>query len=147
MQTPSRSYRYEVLLDFAKEADGAHADLYTELLTYDLYLRERVKSRPAFATDRKLQEAYVWSFYEKEEKEAEYLRDYTEYTAKQTMHMTHLEFFRYPVWDEAILAEVVTGAVKLEKVYAGAILFDYKKRNPLTGNAVEIYPETDGHLL
>ena len=147
VQTPSRSYRYEVLLDFAKEADGAHADLYTELLTYDLYLREKVKSRPAFATDRKLQEAYVWSFYEKEEKEPEYLRDYTEYTAKQTMHMTHLEFFRYPVWDEALLAGFAKGAVKLEKAYAGAILFDYKKRNPLTGNAVEIYPETDGHLL
>lgn len=164
VQTPSRSYRYEVLLDFAKEADGAHADLYTELLTYDLYLREKVKSRPSFATDRKHQEAYAWNFYEKEEKEPEYLPAYANYTAKQTMHLTHLEFFRYPVWDEELLmrfcknADVsadtktfgndtpgkdagisAAGYVEIQPdSYAGALLFDYKKRNPLTGNAVEI---------
>ena len=129
VQAPSRGYRYEVLLDFACEVDCAHEEVYRELLTYDLYLREKLKSRPAFLQDRKLQEDLVWNFYKKEESEPVLLKDYAEYTAKQMMHLTHLEYFRYPVWD----MDEWDGVAR-EK-YAGAVFFDYGKRNPITGDA------------
>lgn len=129
VQAPSRSYRYEVLFEFACEIDGAHEDVYRELLTYDLYLREKLKSRPAFLCERKFQEDLVWNFYKKEEQEPVLLKDYTEYTAKQMMHLTHLEYFCYPVWD---MTE--WDGVAREK-YAGAVFFDYAKRNPVTGDA------------
>lgn len=129
VQAPSRSYRYEVLLDFACEADADNAEIYRELLTYDLYLREKLKSRPAFLQDRKLQEDLVWFFYKKEAEEPCLLKDYADYTAKQMMHLTHLEYFRYPVWNmEAWDGTASSG-------YIGAVFFDYQKRNPITGDA------------
>ncbi len=129
VQAPSRSYRYEVLLDFACEADADNQEIYRELLTYDLYLREKLKSRPAFLQDRKLQEDLVWNFYKKEAEEPVLLKDYAEYTAKQMMHLTHLEYFRYPVWN----MDAWDGKVSSE--YIGAVFFDYQKRNPITGDA------------
>lgn len=129
VQAPSRSYRYEVLLDFACELDRDNEEIYRELLTYDLYLREKLKSRPAFLQDRKLQEDRVWNFYKKEAEEPCLLKDYADYTAKQMMHLTHLEYFRYPVWDmEAWDGTAGSG-------YIGAVFFDYQKRNPITGDA------------
>lgn len=130
MHAPSRSYRYEVLLEFACEADADNAEIYRELLTYDLYLREKLKSRPAFLQDRKLQEDLVWSFYKKEAEEPDVLKDYVQYTAKQMMHLTHLEYFRYPVWN----MDAWNGKVSSE--YIGAVFFDYQKRNPITGDAM-----------
>ena len=129
VQAPSRSYRYEALLEFAVEADGEHVEIYRELLTYDLYLREKLKSRPAFLSDRKLQEELVWNFYKKEEEEPVLLKDYAEYTAKQAMHLTHLEYFRYPVWN------MDSWDGKVCDDYIGAVFFDYKKRNPITTDA------------
>ena len=129
VQAPSRSYRYEVLFDFACEADSGHEEIYRELLTYDLYLREKLKSRPAFLQDRKLQEDLVWSFYKKEAEEPVLLKDYADYTAKQMMHLTHLEYFRYPVWD----MDAWDGTASSE--YAGAVFFDYRRRDPITGDA------------
>lgn len=129
VQAPSRSYRYEVILDFACETDTDNQEIYRELLTYDLYLREKLKSRPAFLRDRKLQEDLVWNFYKKEAEEPVLLKDYAEYTAKQMMHLTHLEYFRYPVWN----MDAWEGTASLE--YIGAIFFDYRKRSPITGDA------------
>lgn len=51
MVSHSRIARYEILLDFIREYDVKKEDLYRELLTFDLYLRENVKNRPAFAGD------------------------------------------------------------------------------------------------
>jgi len=49
MVNHSRITRYEILLDFIKELHTGEDELYRELLTFDLYLRENVKSRPDFA--------------------------------------------------------------------------------------------------
>ena len=51
MVSHSRIARYEILLDFIREYDVKKEALYRELLTFDLYLRENVKNRPAFAGD------------------------------------------------------------------------------------------------
>lgn len=49
MLSHSRVSRYEILLAFIRELGTERYDLYRELLVFDLYLRERVKSRPEFA--------------------------------------------------------------------------------------------------
>ena len=68
-------------------------------------------------------------FYEKEEKEPEILTEYEGYHAKQVMKMTHMEAFFYPVWENC--PEKI--CERWEK--PGFLLFDYEKRNPLTGDA------------
>ena len=51
LMSHSRVSRYEILLDFVHELGLEEEQLYRELLIFDLYLREHVKSRPAFAGD------------------------------------------------------------------------------------------------
>jgi len=129
VNSPSRSYRYQVLLQFAQEYDEQHTDAYKELLTYDMYLRENLKSRPDFAADITEQciKEDIREFYKKEEGERTYLVDYEGYDWKQLSKMTHLEPFYYPVWDMEVVEQK-----KEEITY---VLFDYKARNPLNYEA------------
>lgn len=48
----SRLGRYEIMLDFIRELFPGEEESYRELLTIDMYLRERLKSRPDFASDQ-----------------------------------------------------------------------------------------------
>lgn len=48
MVSHSRIARYEILLDFITRLQTGEDEIYRELLTFDLYLRENVKNRPAF---------------------------------------------------------------------------------------------------
>ncbi|MGN1146973.1 MAG: B12-binding domain-containing radical SAM protein, partial [Lachnospiraceae bacterium] len=98
-ETPSRIYRYQVLLQFAEKYDAERSGLYRELLTFDLYLRENVKSRPEFACDLAPYKKEISSFYKREEEERHFLPDYTEYDSRQLARMTHMEPFAYPVWE------------------------------------------------
>lgn len=129
VNTPARSYRYQVLLDFACEVDSERRELYEELLTYDFYLRENAKSRPSFCRELSAYHQRIWEFYQKEEEEPRLLESYSDYHAKQTMKMTHMDIFHYPVWER-----------DQEKVYKRReepylVLFDYQVRNPLTNDA------------
>lgn len=129
VNTPARSYRYQVLLDFVCEVDKEKKELYRELLTYDYYLRENAKSRPSFAKDLSEHHEKIWEFYQKEEKEPVFLPDYRDYHAKQTLKMTHIEVFTYPVWEK-----------KAERICEKSenpqfMLFDYQVRNPLNQDA------------
>ena len=67
VNSPSRSYRYQVLLDFATAVDSEREKLYKEALTFDLYLRENMKTRPEFARDLSEHKDWCRLFYEKEE--------------------------------------------------------------------------------
>ena len=140
VESPARIYRYRVLLEFALKWDGQHAECYRELLTYDMYLRENLKSRPEFAADLWQQEsakAFMRDFYRREEQERSHLPGYEDYDRKQMSKMTHMEPFRYPVWDHERMAE----ARECEEVCY--VLFDYKNRNPLTYDAgIQVISET-----
>lgn len=129
LNTPARSYRYQVLLDFACDTDPEKRELYEELLTYDFYLREKAKSRPSFCRDLSAHHRKIWEFYEKEEKSPELLTDYSAYHARQTIKMTHMDVFYYPVWEKnvALICE------KRQEPYL--VLFDYQVRDPLTKDA------------
>ena len=86
---------------------------YRDLLMTDLYLRENVKSRPTFARDLSSSKDFVREFFQKEEKTPEHLSGYEGYDSRQMAKMAHLE----PLRDGTYL------------------LFDYKKRDPLSYNA------------
>lgn len=119
----------------AKQADNLHQDrqtdipqddqpnnnlpnertaVFRELLTYDYYLRENAKSRPAFAGEQLPDKETVRLFYEKEAAQHHFLPDYTGYDKNQMRRMTHLETFPH---------------------LGKTILFDYGHRDPLTGDA------------
>lgn len=149
INSPARAYRYQVLLRFAAQYDGEHLDIYKELLTYDMYLRENLKSRPDFAYDleevaggdgdcgRSAKET-IREFYRREEQERRLLPAYEGYDWKQLGKMTHMEPFFYPVWDAEKLClqcredkpDISPGEKELRYV-----LFDYQKRNPLNHEA------------
>ncbi len=137
VNSPARVYRYELLLDFAGEKDGENLAVYRELLTFDLYLRENAKSRPVFAKDLKEYKKEIHDFYKKEEQDRAYLPDYGEYDWKQMEKMTHMEPFCYPVWDVEKLLEISgqKGNPETDFPQETFVLFDYKKRSPLTGEA------------
>ena len=86
---------------------------YRDLLMTDLYLRENVKSRPTFARDLSDSKDFVREFFQREEKTPEHLSGYEGYDSRQMVKMAHLE----PLRDGTYL------------------LFDYKKRDPLSYNA------------
>lgn len=133
VNSPARSRRYEVLLEFAEKEDAERIGLYRELAVYDMYLRENAKSRPAFVSDQRSYYDRIAGFYREEEENRAYLPDYGEYQAKQLQRMTHLEIFEWPVdktaWE---LWEMSTEEKRKEET---ALLFDYRRRDPMYGNA------------
>ena len=109
----SRIARYEILYHFIEETEGAERIAeYREWLTLDLYLRDNVKNRPAFLGENRVKPDEAAAFYKAEEEERRYLSGYEGYDRRQMRKMTHLEKIREEV-----------------------LLFDYRKRNPLNGDA------------
>ena len=131
VSTPSRVYRYSVLLQFiTEETDGDEA-LAKELLTMDIYLRENAKSRPEFAKDLSAYKDKINSFYRLEEKRREtgehLLPAYEAYEPRAMVRMLHMEPFSYDIFG----ANGSYLKMEVEKY----MLFDYHKRNPLTYEA------------
>ena len=137
INSPSRSYRYEVMLEFAESRNAGEgvSKLFRELLTFDLYLREKAKSRPSFAKDIHDRYQEISAFYRRQEKEPDLLSGYVEkgYDSRQMMRMTHMDIFHYPVWDEKWLSGVKSSEVHREGEWF--VLFDYERRNPLNHEA------------
>lgn len=134
ISTPSRSYRYQVLLDFACSVAAEKRALFIELMTFDLYLRENLKSRPGFSPESAIEKnesekKKLRQFFEREELTHEYLKGYDNYTSVQLLRMTHVERFTYPVWKES-----PTDCTDRLKTPA-YLLFDYKNRSALTHDA------------
>lgn len=109
----SRIRRSEILLDFVREKDAAHEEIYKETLTFDLYYRENMKTRPKWAPE---------------------LAEFKEQTRKYCKNgkMSHIEPF---VYDMNLLLQkksVPDYPAKREKRF---YLFSYENKNPLTGQA------------
>ena len=129
-QNHSRLKRTQILRSFALEYDFVQAALYEELLLLDLYLRENSKSRPHWAADLSVWKKEIADFYRKETDEPQFLLDYDGYNYRQRMHMTHLEVFQEDV-------------LEIGRKDGYWVLFDYRKRNPLTGNAAYFIIDKD----
>ncbi|WP_178625433.1 DUF4080 domain-containing protein [Frisingicoccus sp.] len=121
----SRMTRYEILLDFVKEIlNIEETRVFTQILTYDLYLRENVKSRPAWAASQEPFKAAYVEFFKNEENREKYFSGYEGYTTKQIQRMTHIEHFTEDIRATAADEERGGGDV--------FIWFDYLNRDPLT---------------
>lgn len=95
------------------EEPADRLELYRDLLTEDLYLRENAKSRPSFARDLSPFKEEIKQFFIREGKEPRYLTGYEEYDSRQMSRMAHMEIMR----DGRML------------------VFDYLCRDALLGNA------------
>lgn len=136
--SPSRIYRYQVLLDFVLNTESfaepaadlpGRKEMLCQLLTFDLYLRENMKSRPDFARDLTAYKQKLRDFYQKEEEGRHYLPDYIGYDSRQIAKMTHMEIFDYPVWESDIRKRMQ----RLDSPVM--VLFDYRVRDALTYEA------------
>ena len=129
----SRMARYINLREFLQERYPDESKLIDEILAFDYYLRENAKSRPSWKIEQEGGVARQIKLYDPLYDTV--LSDYSEYDHKQIRRMTHMEFFDFDLVED-------------RSKKACAILFDYKKRDPLTGNAscikIELEEEIDG---
>ncbi len=86
---------------------------FCDSLIYDLYVRENIKSRPSFASDQSPYKKEVREFFMAEEESPQWLTGYVGFDSKQMAKMAHLEHMEDGTF----------------------VLFDYKNRDPLSGNA------------
>ena len=86
---------------------------FRDSLMYDIYVRENTKSRPSFASDQSPYKKAVREFFMAEEENPQWLTDYVGFDSKQMAKMAHLEHMED----------------------GNFVLFDYKKRDSLSGNA------------
>lgn len=144
----SRIQNYMILIEFLQEKTEGDFEILRQLLTFDLYARENLKSRPAFCPDN-TQEAWRQKerrFYQEEKFRDKYLPEYALYDWKQTMRMTHLEEFSIdiPGYLDALEQHKIMaidmpkdGLVSQTAGKQGSyvLLFDYQYRNPLNHQA------------
>lgn len=109
----SRLARYEILFQFLQKQEPQRIEIYRDILMYDLYLRENVKSRPKFAREQGCYKIRIKQFFIEESQNPRYLKGYEAYDSRQISKMAHVE---------------VMGDGKM-------ILFDYQNRSPLNYNA------------
>lgn len=118
----NRIQRYEILLEFLQDEKQQDEAFFRQMMVLDLYARENMKTRPRFAKDPSEWKNESRDFYQKEAETRMLLPSYTTYDWKQLQRMTHVEVFDYDVLGNGEKARTV-------------LLFDYQKRDPLTGNA------------
>ena len=58
----SRIRRYEILLEFLQEKTAISWETASRYMVYDLYLREKLKKRPDFASNQKPYERAIWNY-------------------------------------------------------------------------------------
>ena len=116
----SRMRRCEILLDYIEENDASHRELYQETLTFDLYQRENMKSRPVWAPELSTFKD-VFRVYCKKGK------------------LSHLEPFWY---DMETIRQVKTLTAYPDKNKTQRFnLFCYQERDALTGQATTVSVE------
>lgn len=116
LASSSRMVKYEILRKFAQKYAPERFPEITQRLVFDLYSREKVKVRPDWVPPQDGEKERIHEFYRREAVSHDYLTEgYEGYSWKQLMHMCHIEIFNYPV--------------------RRAVLFDYKRRNPLSHGA------------
>ena len=117
-QKSSRARKYELLLDFAAERFPKEEAWYRELLTIDYYLRERAKARPSFAPDQ--------SRYREELRKL----------LKELPRQVHVEAVSAGTAKALWKAPGGAAAEPDGEAEAAFLVFDYEKRDPLTGDAL-----------
>lgn len=123
----SRLERYDILLDFGTEQmwKGFDKEVFKEILLYDLYLRENIKSRPKWARDLNEIKGRVAAFYSDEEMRKKYLDAYDKESYRSVRNVTHVEIFEHDIFKA-----INHGTAVLKEC---TVLFDYGSRDALNG--------------
>ncbi len=130
-----REARYEVLKNFCEEClgDKVSKEILMSLLTYDYYLRENAKSRPAWNRNEPIEKTIYHQFF-KNGGTDEVRLDKEGYDSKVAARVMHIEpisvdAIRFLIEDEEAVNPFCESC---RRVYC---LFDYDKRNPLSKDA------------
>ncbi len=123
----TRIARYEILMKFAFEKWGEESEQLREILLYDLYARENLKSRPEWATCTDAYKKTYLNLFKSEEEMRKYVEIDGEYDSKKAARKYHIEPFSVDIKKLSLLGE------KVEKKQH--ILFDYDNKSPLTAKA------------
>lgn len=134
----SRLQNYEILLAFCVDRTSCDYNILCQLMLYDLYVRENLKTRPSFLESKRLTEQVLAKqkertrfFYQEEKRWRSLLPRYEAYDWKQVSRMTHLEYFDLDMRTYLQRGEVIKGEY--------CLLFDYQQRNPLNHQAHVIF--------
>ena len=121
----NRLEKYNILREFLREhIDENEWDTLDEIMIYDMYLRENVKGRPAWAKDT-AQYKKEWKALYREQGEKLFPEDVQAgiYDSKRAANQSHIEVFEID-----IKKFEQSGQVEKKQVFC---LFDYSRRNPL----------------
>ena len=121
----NRFEKYNILREFLREhIDENEWDTLDEIMLYDMYLRENVKGRPAWAKDT-AQYKKEWKALYREQGEKLFPEDVQAgiYDSKRAANQSHIEVFEIN-----IKKFEQSGQVEKKQVFC---LFDYSRRNPL----------------
>lgn len=116
-QNFSRMRRSEIFLEFASSVDPARTSLYKEALTFDLYVRENVKSRPTWAGEQNVDK----------KQQLRYLRH-----IGSDKKYCHLECFSTDFLQQA---GIIKETIDRKQLW---LMFDYEQRSVLTNEACVI---------
>lgn len=121
----NRLEKYNILREFLREhIDENERDTLDEIMLYDMYLRENVKGRPAWAKDT-AQYKKEWKALYREQGEKLFPEDVQAgiYDSKRAANQSRIEVFEIN-----IKKFEQSGQVEKKQVFC---LFDYSRRNPL----------------
>lgn len=121
----NRLEKYNILREFLREhIDENEWDTLDEIMLYDMYLRENVKGRPAWAKDT-AQYKKEWKALYREQGEKLFPEDVQAgiYDSKRAANQSHIEVFKIN-----IKKFEQSGQVEKKQVFC---LFDYSRRNLL----------------
>ena len=121
----NRLEKYNILREFLREhIDENEWDTLDEIMLYDMYLRENVIGRPAWAKDT-AQYKKEWKALYREQGEKLFPEDVQAgiYDSKRAANQSHIEVFEIN-----IKKFEQSGQVEKKQVFC---LFDYSRRNPL----------------
>lgn len=123
----SRLMRYERLRAFIAARPEVDGDAFDQILTYDLYLREHMKTRPGWAKDLSLYKDEIADFYADHVMREIYFKGYTGVPYRQLRHDTHIEVFDIDV------GRTASHGVTVHEIQM--IRFDYRDCSSLEGDA------------
>lgn len=121
----NRLEKYNILREFLrKHIDENEWDTLDEIMLYDMYLRENVKGRPAWAKDT-AQYKKEWKALYRKQGEKLFPEDVQAgtYDSKRAANQSHIEVFEID-----IKKFEQSGQMEKKQVFC---LFDYSRRNPL----------------
>ncbi len=137
----SRFRRYEILIDFLTEmqkegghgAEGINLSAFRNILVHDLYLREKLKSRPSFAEEYEPYKKRYRDFYRNEQKIKECLMVTGEVDLDGLKPYLHLEHY-----DIDVKKTAETGKAEPASEF---ILYDYMHRSKVNNQARTLLAE------